>query len=174
MHTYLMGYRGSGKTTTAKLLSQALDRHMVDTDDWIESAAGDTIRHIFATQGEQAFRDLEQTAIRQVAESAEPLVVALGGGAVLRPANQQVIRQTGHCVWLDASVEQLYTRICADSSTVLRRPDLTDRGGLEEVAEVLAQRRPIYQSLAELTVCTTGRSPDEIVEDIVVWLRSLA
>lgn len=172
MHVYLMGYRGSGKTTVGRLLAQALDWPLIDTDDWIESGQGQSIRQIFAAQGESGFRDLEQATIVQVSSFLEPAVIALGGGAVLRPQNQQVIRETGRRVWLDASAEHLHERICADSSTGERRPNLTDRGGFDEVAEILAVRRPIYSDLAELTVDTMGKSPDQITREIYQWLQS--
>lgn len=172
MHVYLIGYRGSGKSTVGRLLAQAMDWPLIDTDDWIESGQGKSIREIFAEQGEPGFRDLEQTAVVQVSSMAEPAVIALGGGAVLRPQNQQIIRQTGRRVWLDASAEYLYARICADSTTGERRPDLTDRGGFDEVAEILAARRPIYSDLAELTVNTMDKSPDQIAREIDHWLRA--
>ena len=157
MHLYLMGYRGSGKSTVARLLAQAMDRSVVDTDEWIESAAGQTVSEIFAQRGEGGFRDLEETAVAQVARLDEPAVVALGGGAVLRPANQSLLRQTGHCVWLQGSPEQLYARIRSDSTSPDRRPSLTGRSGLEEVTDVLAAREPIYRGLAHFIVSTDGK-----------------
>ncbi len=149
-----------------------LDRPLIDSDDWIESGQEKSVREIFAEQGEAGFRDLEQTAVCQVASFSDPAVISLGGGAVLRQANQQVIRETGYRVWLDASAEFLYERICADSSSGERRPNLTDRGGFAEVAEVLAKRRPVYNDLANLTVNTEGKEPDEIAREIADWLRT--
>lgn len=173
MHIYLLGYRGSGKTTTARLLAQALDLPMIDTDDWVESSSGRTIREIFDTIGETGFRDLEQTAIEQVASRDESMVVALGGGAVLRKGNQERIRNSGRRVWLRASPELLYERIVGDSSSSERRPSLTDQSGFDEVAKLLALRTPIYESIAELIVETDGQTPDQTVRKIVDWLGSL-
>jgi shikimate kinase len=171
MNLYLIGYRGAGKSTVGRLVAQALDWSMVDTDDWIESNQAKSIRQIFQELGESGFRDLEQAAIAQVAELPEPVVVALGGGAVLRTANRQVLSNTGRIVWLDATDEQLYERICADSNSGERRPNLTDLGGFAEVAEVLSVRRPIYRELAELTIDTQGKSPDQIAREIVDWFQ---
>jgi shikimate kinase len=173
MHIYLLGYRGCGKSTVASLLAQLLDRPSIDTDDWIESATSQTIRDIFASVGEPGFRDLEQRAIAQVAGLQEPSVVALGGGAVLRAANRQVIIDTGHRVWLKATPERLYERIQRDSATCDRRPSLTDQSGFEEVVKLLAERNPIYESLAEFTVDTDERTPDQVVDRIATWIESM-
>lgn len=169
MHLYLIGYRGSGKTTVGRLVAQALDWLLVDTDDWIESASGRTIQQIFAEAGEQAFRDLEQTTIEQVASLNDSIVVSLGGGAILRPQNRTQIRR-GKCVWLDAPAEFLYQRICNDPSSSTKRPNLTKSSGLDEVNEVLAVRRPLYAELANLTIDVVGRSADEIAREIVDWV----
>ncbi len=171
MHIYLLGYRGSGKTTVAPLLAQALDLPVVDTDDWIESSSGYSIRQIFESIGEAGFRDLEQKAISQVASLDQPTVVALGGGAVLRSVNQQTICTTGRRVLLSASADCLHQRIIADNSTNDRRPQLTDRSGYDEVVKVLAQRKPVYESIAELIVETEGQTPDAVVGTIVKWLE---
>lgn len=173
MHIYLLGYRGCGKSTVASLLAQLLDRPSIDTDDWIESATNQTIRDIFASVGEPGFRDLEQRAIAQVAGLHEPSVVALGGGAVLRAANRQVIIDTGRRVWLKATPERLYERIQRDSTTCDRRPSLTDQSGFEEVVRLLAERNPIYESLAEFTVDTDERTPDQVVDRIATWIESM-
>jgi shikimate kinase len=145
---------------------------MIDTDDWIEASQEKSVREIFAERGEPGFRDLEVQAIAQVSSFGDPVVIALGGGAILRSENQQVIRQTGRRVWLDASAEYLYERICADSNTGARRPNLTDQGGFAEVAEVLAKRRPLYRELSELTVDTMGKSPDQVSREVYHWLQS--
>jgi shikimate kinase len=98
-------------------------------------------------------------------------VVGLGGGAVLRPANQELILQTGRRVWLDAPADVLFQRISHDQSSTQRRPNLTDRGGYDEVAQMLAVRRPIYGRLAELVVNTQGKTPDQIVVEISDWQK---
>jgi shikimate kinase len=144
----------------------------VDLDDCIEATAGRTIRQIFEDEGETGFREREQQALAVVAASRPPSVIALGGGAILRAANQQLIRTTGHCIWLQGSAAELLQRISADSTTAERRPQLSRRSGYDEVVEILAAREPIYSQLAQLTVSTDHRSPDELVLEIVDWLES--
>ncbi len=173
MHTYLIGYRGSGKSTVGRLLAARLGRTLIDTDELIERESGLTIKEIFEAEGELGFRDRETTALRFIAERASPpCVVSLGGGAILREANQQLLAGSGHCVWLQGKPELLHQRILADQTTQSRRPNLSQRGGFEEVAELLRVRTPIYQKLAEKTVVIDGRTPDEIASEIVDWVNS--
>lgn len=169
---YLIGYRGCGKSTVGRGLAQRLALSAVDTDDLIESASGLSIRDIFAAEGESGFRDREAAVIAEVAARMVPMVVSLGGGAVLRPANRDLLATTGQCIWLQASAEQLYRRICGDVASSDRRPQLSDRGGFEEVAELLAAREPLYRELAGKIVQTGDKTPDEVVAEIVDWVSS--
>ncbi|MCA9132668.1 MAG: shikimate kinase [Planctomycetales bacterium] len=172
MHLYLMGYRGSGKSSVGRMLAHQLDRPLVDTDEAIEKAAKQSISQIFATEGEAGFRDREQVAIATVAAIREPCVIALGGGAILRPANRQAIRQSGHVVWLQGSPEYLFARIQGDATTAARRPNLSPGGGYSEVVEILAVREPLYRQLAEKTIATDPKTPDEIAAEIAAWVNS--
>lgn len=172
MHIYLMGYRGSGKSTVGQRLADRLGLPVVDTDAVIESAAGKSIREIFAGEGEDGFRQREQAAVAQVGARVAPCVIALGGGAILRPSNQQIIQRTGHVVWLTGSPAALLARIQADATTGSRRPSLSGSSDYDEIVEILAARSPIYQRLANLTVDTDGRTPEEIVVDIADWLKT--
>lgn len=172
MHLYLVGYRGPGKSTIGRLLAARLGRPLVDTDDAIESTAGMSIREIFAAEGETGFRDREQRAIAEVANEPSSLVVALGGGAILRETNQALIQQSGRVVWLQGSPSALYARIQADESSTARRPRLSQLSGYDEIVEVLAKREPIYRKLAELTIYTDRRTPDDIVAEIADWVDS--
>lgn len=170
-HLYLTGYRGTGKTSVARILSPALSLPLVDLDDRIEVAAGLTIREIFAAGGETRFRDLEADAVALVA--AEPAsVVSLGGGAVLRESNRAVIAESGWSVWLDASAETLAQRVSGDSTTGDRRPSLTGLPSADEIRLLLEQRRPIYAQVADLQIDTERKPVDEIADEIVRWYRS--
>lgn len=170
-HLFLMGYRGTGKSTVGKRLSQQLGLTWADTDQLIEQAAGCTISDIFATQGEPAFRALEHSIVKSFEPRKEACVVSLGGGAILREDNRAMIRQ-GYRVWLQGSAEVLYERTCQDASSQTRRPRLSDRSGIEEVRELLALREPLYAELAQFTVMTDSLRPEEIVARITGWLES--
>jgi shikimate kinase len=172
MHVYLIGYRGSGKSTVGRALAQRLGRPYVDSDDLIESESDMTIKEIFATKGESWFRDMEARIVSDISARSIPTVVALGGGAILREASQEILKSTGKCVWLSAGAEHLFGRIQADQSTRLRRPNLSQGGGFAEVAEVLARRTPVYAKLSDLTVVVEGKTPDEICDEISEYINS--
>jgi len=168
-HIYLIGYRGSGKTSAGKVLGGLLDWPVLDSDDRIETVAGRTIREIFETDGENGFRELETKAIQSLSSLSNPHVISLGGGAILREENIEIIRQNGRAVWLKASASNLYARIHADGATADRRPALTSLAGLEEIHKILAVRSPIYEAVAEISVETDGSSKHEIAEEIFRW-----
>lgn len=172
MHIYLMGYRGSGKSTVGRLLAASIGWPMVDTDALIEAAANQSIRQIFSAEGEAGFREREQEVVREVSARSEPTVIALGGGAVLRPANQQSIRHSGRVVWLKGSPNSLLARIATDQTTADRRPRLSQLGDYDEIVELLTAREPIYRQMANLTVTTDGRQPDDLVAEIADWLKA--
>ncbi len=167
---FLIGYRGTGKTTVAQRLAERLHCAWVDADVELERRAGKTIAQIFAEQGETSFRDLESKVVAELA-TRENTIVALGGGAVLREENRRAITGKGLIVWLQADAQTLFDRIHSDPTTAERRPNLTAQGGLHEIEEVLRQREPIYRDTADLALDTAHHSPDQIAEMI---LRHLA
>lgn len=165
----LIGYRGTGKTTVAQQLALRLGWDWVDADVEIELRAGKSIAAIFSDDGEQAFRDLESDVVADLC-GRKQCVLALGGGAVLREANQAAIAGCGAVVWLTASVDTLVARIAGDATTSARRPNLTNAGGRQEVARLLAVRTPIYRACATLEVDTEGKAPAEIAGEIIAAL----
>jgi shikimate kinase len=164
---FLIGARGSGKTTVARLLAGRLGWSWADADEQLERRAGRTIRAMFADEGQGRFRDLESQVLLELAR-LEGHVIATGGGVVLREANRAILRQ-GFVVWLTADHETLWRRMQGDSTTVERRPNLTV-GGAAEVAEVLHQREPLYRSCADLVIATAGRAPEQVTAGIHAFL----
>ncbi len=171
MNLYLIGYRGSGKTTVAAELARLLGWKWLDADVEIERRAGKTIKEIFADSGEQTFRDLEVAVIANVAKLTNH-VIALGGGAIMREESRQAIGGSGKTVWLDAAPEIIFQRISGDPSTAERRPNLTVEGGLAEVERLLALRSPVYAACADLTLAATDATPAELAMQIADWLRT--
>jgi shikimate kinase len=169
MNIFLVGYRGSGKTTVAAALADRLEWQWLDADAMLERKQGKTIKQIFAGDGENAFRDYEAAVLNEIVAS-DRQIVALGGGVVLREANRRLLKEHGKVIWLRAPAEVLYERIMADVTTAERRPNLTAQGGIAEIRSLLAQREPLYQEVADLQV-DADRPPTEIADTIVAQLN---
>lgn len=167
---FLVGARGTGKTTVARLLAGRLSWGWLDADELLEKRAGCSIRELFDTAGEAAFRDLESAVLDELCQ-CKRLVIATGGGVVLRPANRQRLREAGRIVWLTGDAATLWQRLQQDDSTAARRPNLTAQGGLAEVQEVLRVREPLYREVAAFSVDTSGRTPDEVAAAVLAFLN---
>jgi len=156
----LIGAPGSGKTTIGRLLAERLGVAFRDTDADIEATAGKTVSDIFVEDGEDRFRELEVEAVRLALEAHDG-VLALGGGAILRPETQQ--RLTGHTVvYLEVGLADAVRRVGLDSARPLLV--LNPRSRLRRLME---ERRPIYERLATVRVGTEGREPEQIADEIV-------
>ncbi len=171
MNIFLTGYRGVGKTTVARHLARLTGRDWVDADDEIVRADGRPIAQIFAEDGEAVFRDIEAQVVADLAVRSDT-VVSLGGGAILREESRRIIRDAGVVIWLQADAETIDRRINGNAETAGKRPDLTDKGGLEEIKELLAVRNPLYQEVATLTVSGIGRTPQAIAKELAAMLRN--
>jgi shikimate kinase len=167
---FLVGYRGTGKSTVGRLLADELGWGFVDCDDLIESAAGMSIAEIFAMEGEAGFRDRESAILNQLA-TRERLVIATGGGAVQRAVNRNLLCTSGFVAWLTASPETIWARLQRDPATGTRRPNLTPAGGLEEVRALLAARELLYRSIAHFTADSDLPSPEATATAILTAWR---
>ena len=162
----LIGYRATGKTTLGRKLAHRLGYRFKDSDAEIEKIAGKTIAKIFSEDGEPHFRDLEEKVIEKLCRE-EDIVLATGGGAILREATRERLREAGMIVWLTASPEAILKRMAGDVRNAATRPNLTAQGGLDEILHILAVREPLYRELAVLTISTENVSPGELVERII-------
>jgi shikimate kinase len=161
---FLIGPRGSGKTTVARLLAERLGWSWCDTDTLLEGRAGKTIRQVFEQEGEAGFRDRESAILQEIATWCDH-VIATGGGVVLRPDNRVLLRR-GLVVWLRAAPEVLWQRMQTDATSLERRPNL-NQGGLAEVEAVLHARASLYDACADYQIDTDLRSPEEIANQII-------
>lgn len=170
-HLYLTGYRGSGKTSVAKWLGQKLNLPALDLDDRIEALADLSIRQIFEREGELGFRNRESAALKSVSrESAS--VVSLGGGAILRDENREVIQVTGFCVWLKIDADTALQRMAGDSTTSERRPALTSLPPREEIISLLHQRAPFYAAAANAEIDVVGKGIEAIGEEVLALVTA--
>lgn len=157
-HIWLIGMMGSGKTSVGQELANTLGLVFVDADDAVVASSGRSIENLFA-EGEAAFRAVEHDVIIEIA-SIERCVVATGGGAVLDPANVAAMRASGTTVLLDANAQTLKVRLTGSTD----RPLLTDGSDIDTVAR---ERADVYRASADLTVETTNRTIDEVVEEVI-------
>jgi len=165
---FLIGYRGTGKTTVGRLLAERLGWEFVDADVLLEARAGRSIRQIFAEEGEAAFRAREAELLTELC-GRQRHVIATGGGVVLHPENRRSLTAAGHVVWLIAQAPTLWQRLQQDAATAQRRPDLTV-GGQAEVEELLRVREPLYAECAHFSVDTAGRTPSDVVNALMKWI----
>ena len=166
---FLVGYRCTGKSTVARLLAERLGWEAVDADDVLEARAGRSIREVFAAEGEAGFREREAAVLAELA-GRRGVVIATGGGVVLRDGNRERMRGAGRVVWLAADADTIWRRLQDDPSTPGRRPPLTAGGGRAEIDELLAVREPFYRVCADLIVDTVGRTPEEVAGAIIAAL----
>lgn len=163
---FLIGYRGTGKSTVGPILAQRLGWAFADADERTETTAGKSIAAIFAAEGEAGFRDRESATLAELC-CRENHVVATGGGVILRDANRRLLRASGFVVWLSASPETIWERLQTDPSTLARRPNLTSSGGLDEIRVLLAAREPLYRGTADFAIATEALSPDAAADAIL-------
>lgn len=162
----LTGFMGAGKTTVGALLAERLGWDFFDSDFLVEARAAMTIADIFARRSESAFRDLEAEVVREALASGpgEPLVLALGGGALERSATRDYVASLRDTliVFLEAPLETMIAR-CAGHEGGPVRPVLADR---ERLAQRWNQRLPWYRH-AHLTIDTANMTPQNVVERIL-------
>ncbi|MDQ3537310.1 MAG: shikimate kinase [Actinomycetota bacterium] len=164
----LLGLMGAGKTAVGRLLAQRLARPLRDTDAMVEAQAGMPIAEIFVSQGERGFRRLESEAVRQ-ASALRGQVIAVGGGAVLDPANVTYLRSTGDLVWLAASVEVLAQRVGDEPA----RPLLSGGGDVtDRLAQLQTEREAAYTAASSTVIDTGDKTPDEIADAVLEWVRT--
>jgi shikimate kinase len=166
---FLIGYRGTGKSTTAQLLAARLGWDWIDADALLEQRLGRSIRQIFEEEGEAAFRQLEADLLRELC-GRQRLVLATGGGVVVRPENRCRLKEAGFVVWLTGDAATLWERLQSCRTTAERRPDLTV-GGLAEIEELLRTREPWYAECAHFVVNSVGVPPQQVADAILErWL----
>jgi shikimate kinase len=153
----LIGAPGSGKTTVGELLATRLDLPFRDTDADVEAITGMPIAQLFVEKGEPYFRELESEAVRAALASHDG-ILSLGGGAVIRHETQAAL--TGrHVVYLEVDAAEAARRVGLNTARPLLLGNV--RG---QLSQLLAQRRPLYEKVATVTVSTVGHSAEEIAD----------
>ncbi|HDF2342680.1 TPA: shikimate kinase AroL [Morganella morganii] len=156
---YLIGARGAGKTTLGKPLAQALLYDFIDTDACVTEQCRMSISRLVEQSGWLRFRELESDVLRQVSQPQR--LVSTGGGIVMAPENRAFMQSSGKVVYLRASAETLAERL-SHTPQAHQRPSLTGKCIVEEMAEVLSKRDPLYLECADIVVDATCPVPELI------------
>lgn len=158
----LIGFMGCGKTSVGIRLSYRLKQTFLDTDNIIEKEQGIAIAEIFATKGEDAFREMETQCIEKLLEDPIKHIISVGGGLPVREENRKLLSSLGKVIYLQASPDTIYERVKHDT----KRPLLQGDNPKKKIAELLEKRENIYESVAYATVCVDGKSFYEIMDEI--------
>ena len=145
----MIGLMGAGKTTIGRQLAKALALPFYDSDKAIEESTGVDIPTIFEFEGEEGFRDREQKMIQRLTQ-LHGIVLATGGGAILREENRKLLKDNGYVVYLQCSVERILERTRRDT----QRPLLKTDNPKERLQMLFEQRQPLYLSCADFKVDT--------------------
>ena len=162
-HLVLVGMMGVGKSTVGRLVAAELDRPLFDSDEMIEQRTGRTVREIWSTDGEDAFRTLETDTLLEALAEPEESVIAAAGGVVLSERNREALTSAdAHVVWLLADVDVLLDRV----RNGMHRPLLDDdpEGTLRRMH---VERAALYQEVADAVVSVDHRSPNDVAKAVL-------
>lgn len=156
---------GAGKSTLGRHLSHLLDRPFYDSDRVIEERTGADIPWIFEKEGEKGFRDREAAAIDELTQMSG-IVLATGGGAVLRPENRKHLHERGRVFYLWTPVELQLARTKSDRN----RPLLQQPNRKEVLETLLAERDPLYREVAHHVISTASNNLKKVVTQLMTCL----
>ena len=162
---YLIGLMGAGKSTAGRLIAQTMGREFYDSDDEIVKRTGASIPTIFEIEGEAGFREREQRMIAELC-AKKSVILGTGGGAILREANREALKNTGWVVYLSTSPERLINRTRYDKN----RPLLQTANPLSVLTQLYEVRHPIYQDLADIVITTGAGHVTHVVAHIIEQL----
>jgi shikimate kinase len=166
-NVFLVGPMGSGKTTIGQRLADLLGLEFLDCDRELEARTGASVSLIFDVEGECGFRDREAQIIEELA-ARDGILLATGGGAVIRAGNREVLRRRGLVVYLRTTVDQQLRRLSRDRSRPLLQTD--DRR--ERLQELARQRDPLYEEVADIEFPARNRGPDAVARQLADVIRT--
>ena len=164
----LIGFMGAGKTTVSDYLSMMFDMDIIEMDQEITDREEMSIPDIFATYGEEYFRDLETSLLVEL-QDRKNVIISCGGGTALRENNVAEMKKNGRVVLLTASPETIYERV-KDSDD---RPVLKGRKNVDGIAELMEQRREKYEAAADIVVQTDHKTVLQVCEELVQRLSEM-
>ena len=164
----LIGFMGAGKSTISDYLSTMFAMRLIEMDQVIEEREEMSISDIFATYGEEYFRNLETKLLKEL-QNTNNCVISCGGGAALKEENVKEMKKNGRVVLLTASPQTVYERVkdCDD------RPILDGRNNVEVIAEMMEKRREKYEAAADVVIQTDHKTVLQICEELITKLMEL-
>lgn len=163
----LIGFMGCGKSTVGIRLSYKLRRIVEDTDKLIEKKAGMSIKEIFATKGESAFREMETGCLRELLLTREEKIISTGGGLPMKRENHPLLKELGTVVYLQISPECVWERLKNDTI----RPLLQCDDPFAKIKDLLAMRAPLYEEAADIVVNVDGKDMEEVLRELMMRLK---
>lgn len=160
-NVFLVGTMGAGKSSVGRRLAKALRAKFLDTDHVIEETTGVRIPVIFEHEGEEGFRRRESKVMRELALERN-LVLATGGGAILKKENRKVLRRSGFVIYLCATPEHLYERTKHDTN----RPLLQTSDPMQTIKDLMNKRDPLYRDVADMVLETQDKPIYTVVKEI--------
>lgn len=158
---FLVGPMGAGKSTIGRLLASELNLSFRDSDRVIEERTGADIPWIFDMEGEEGFRERETAVLTELSTEAN-VVIATGGGIILREQNRTIMKSSGFVCYLTASIDQLVERTSRDK----KRPLLQVENPRQKIIDLLSLRDPLYRDAADFVINTDRRSPKAVAQEI--------
>ena len=165
----LIGFMGTGKSITGKLLASRLGYNFVDTDTEIEKTYKQKIKDMFASEGEAIFRKRETETIKKLAQKSH-LVISTGGGVATKAEDMNYLRQNGIVISLTAMPQTILKRTANDKRPLLAKKTNEDR--LARIVELMHKRAAFYQK-ADLIIKTDDKTPLQNVELIIKYLKGV-
>jgi len=159
---FLIGMMGAGKSVTGRSLAGLIQSAFIDLDRNVEARAGLSIAEIFKKHGEAQFREMESRELQALAELPGIMVVATGGGLVLRPKNTHWMKDHGTVVYLEGSPEVLWQRVKGNR----KRPLLSSEDPKAVLEKLCRERQTLYEEAASLRVKTDGRTAEDVAQEI--------
>ena len=166
MNIALIGFRGTGKTTTAKLLAKSLDKKLVSTDEEIIKKTKLNIPKFVESYGWDKFREVESEVIERISDLDE-CVFDTGGGSIMRNENIINLKKNGLIILLTADLKTIVDRIKNKKD----RPSLTKKSFLEEIKDMMDEREHGYKNAADFAIDTSKLSPEEICNLIKHYIQ---
>ncbi|MFL6438548.1 MAG: helix-turn-helix transcriptional regulator [Terriglobales bacterium] len=166
----LIGLRGAGKSTIGRLLADKLEVPFFELDREIEQTSGLLLSMIFDMYGQSGFRRFERRCLDELLNEQKRFVVATGGSLVSEPATYDRLLSSCHTIWLRAKPHEHMSRVLAQGDM---RPMAQNPEAMSDLERILAEREPLYRQ-ADVTVETSAKSVEQVLEECLAYVRSFA